>query len=119
MNRSSYAPDVSTCSTSRAYHDNCTAADQGADPISAFAFDRTHHGGPYGSGTTVQYVRGHVCLVRQKGHLPRMNAAGRVSVEALVRAARKLDGIGDSEDSGDPGERALADWKRESKKARK
>jgi hypothetical protein len=47
-----------------------------------------------------------------KGLLPPMNAAGRVSVEALRRAAWRLDGMDPSArvDEADPAERALREW---------
>jgi hypothetical protein len=48
----------------------------------------------------------------RKGLLPRMNAAGRVSVETLKRACLKLDGIADSEAIDDPAEHALKIWER-------
>jgi hypothetical protein len=45
----------------------------------------------------------------RKGLLPRMNATGRVSIEALRRACWRLDGIAD-ESAMEPAERALREW---------
>jgi hypothetical protein len=50
-----------------------------------------------------------------KGLLPRMNAVGRVSIEAIRRAALCLDGLPDMDavDDEDPAERALREWERQ------
>jgi hypothetical protein len=45
----------------------------------------------------------------KQGRLPAMNDAGRVSIEALKRAAWKLDGIRERHDSDDPNV-ILAAW---------
>jgi hypothetical protein len=46
----------------------------------------------------------------ERGLVPKMKAAGRVSIEALTRASWKLDGIEAASMAGDPGEKALLEW---------
>jgi len=46
------------------------------------------------------------------GLLPRMNATGRVSVEALKRACLKLDGIAVSHEVDDPADTELVEFRR-------
>jgi hypothetical protein len=47
-----------------------------------------------------------------RGFLPRMNATGRVSVEALKRACLKLDGIAVSDVVDDPADTELVEFRR-------
>jgi hypothetical protein len=46
----------------------------------------------------------------RKGLLPRMNATGRVSLEALKRACLQLDGIAERVRPADEAESALREW---------
>jgi hypothetical protein len=48
----------------------------------------------------------------RKGLLPRMNATGRVTIEALKRACLRLDGVTEHDGSTHQAESALQEWKR-------
>src|SRR5207237_369794 len=47
-----------------------------------------------------------------KGLLPRMNATGRVTIEALRLACLRLDGVPEHDAPTNESEQALRDWKR-------
>jgi hypothetical protein len=46
----------------------------------------------------------------RQGLLPRLNATGRISLEALKRACLQLDGIAERAGPADDAERALREW---------